>query len=448
MRVHGPYPLRLEGDRLGELLLALYVALLPWEITRLFIPVLRTRYLDTSLSLIDGSRLWTLLPLVLVLPPVVARLAKEPSVPGLPVLAYGTFALGVGLLNSPDRMTAAAEVIRLLFNFLAVIMLAVHLRDGAAVRRVLRWFCLSVDAAALVVYAEFALHRYLWVSELAPSGRYNGPFVDPNTSARYFLVAAIVSVFCSPRRGLLARLGAPLEPLLLLGAMFLTGSRSSLLVAAIVLLAMAFLGDGFRRLVPLLALPAMVVLALLMVAVMPTFAGRLGTFTNPAALLGARTALVNAGFHMFLDHPLIGVGLSGFPVNLLGPYARYQSYYGPELTLSHTSLVTTAAELGAVGLLWFVVLGRHVVRAARRARRHRVSRTLASGAVLGILAIFLQSQSEGRFWEEPLLWALFGLLLALARNSTGATVERAAQGRVILSRPSSAPDVSESVMVR
>ena len=142
---------------------------------------------------------------------------------------------------------------------------------------------------------------------------------------------------------------------------------------------------------------------------LPVLGDRLETFASTDTLLGSRRALIEAGVAMFGDHPLLGVGLAGYGPELLGDYASYQSYYGSTQFRSHTSAVTTVAELGMMGVAALVSVAAVAVRsfvAARAAVAWRAGGREASALLLSVTAVFLASQSEGRFWEEPLLWAL------------------------------------------
>ena len=48
-------------------------------------------------------------------------------------------------------------------------------------------------------------------------------------------------------------------------------------------------------------------------------------FINYLPLDSARRYLVSAGFQMFYDHPIFGVGLGNFPANMLGHYHDFIS---------------------------------------------------------------------------------------------------------------------------
>ena len=129
-------------------------------------------------------------------------------------------------------------------------------------------------------------------------------------------------------------------------------------------------------------------------------------------VIGSRRSLIEAAWQMWLDHPIRGVGLASYDEAILGPYSAYQGYFGAAQSSSHTALMTTLAELGVFGLAAFVVLAIAVLRAVPRRRGVTIEATLAAS----LAVVFVSAQAEGRFWEDPLTWLLFGLLVGVVRR--------------------------------
>ena len=121
-----------------------------------------------------------------------------------------------------------------------------------------------------------------------------------------------------------------------------------------------------------------------------------------------RVYLIDAGWQMFLDHPVAGVGLGGYQHALTTTYSRFLPET-PPATLSHTTAVTLLAEEGLVGVALFggflILLAREVVGAWRR--RTPWSDWIVIPAVL-IPPILAYSQLAGRMLEEPYLWLALG----------------------------------------
>jgi hypothetical protein len=85
-------------------------------------------------------------------------------------------------------------------------------------------------------------------------------------------------------------------------------------------------------------------------------------------------------------------------------------------TLSHTSAVSVLAELGILGALMYVLVGvRTGITAVTAYWRTTApfNRLVIGWLGASLLGILFQSQSEGRFIEEPYLWLLMALLIAM-----------------------------------
>jgi O-antigen ligase len=121
-----------------------------------------------------------------------------------------------------------------------------------------------------------------------------------------------------------------------------------------------------------------------------------------------RSNLVAQGVRITVDNPVAGVGIGGFNreyADRLGIQGR-----DPKRTASHTTPVTVAAETGLVGLalfawllataLWVTLVG------IGRGFTSRVS--LAVG--VSLVAISVHSLSYNAFFEDPMTWALLGLV--------------------------------------
>jgi O-antigen ligase len=133
-----------------------------------------------------------------------------------------------------------------------------------------------------------------------------------------------------------------------------------------------------------------------------------------------RRYLLRAGVAMAIDHPVLGVGVGGYPIELVAEYSGFipsERRSAPTL-LIHTDAVRIAAETGLIGIAaWLALLmaiGLAVRRGAvRRAIPIRLA-ALAAGTV--IVVILVASQFAGRFYTEPYLWLAIGVLLAVGRS--------------------------------
>lgn len=130
---------------------------------------------------------------------------------------------------------------------------------------------------------------------------------------------------------------------------------------------------------------------------------------NPIASTGdtsseARVRLLNLAVTIFTEHPLLGVGPTGFQV--LSP-----RYLGPLLAdrYPHNAVLQLAAEFGLAGVtLFFVIVGL------------AISRRLPPGSTwwsvrIAFLFVLLNSMVSGDILEDRMTWGLL-LLILLARD--------------------------------
>lgn len=123
-----------------------------------------------------------------------------------------------------------------------------------------------------------------------------------------------------------------------------------------------------------------------------------------------RYAYWKVALHAAADHPLAGVGASGFAVE----WARRRTIDEP-VHDAHSLEIETAAELGLVGLALLTALLGAIALAARRA--HGADRLLAAGPI-GALVVWAMHSAIDWDWEMPAL-TLVAVILA------GALVARA-----------------------
>ncbi len=400
---------------------------LPLEITKLWVPFLQTRSeLGGGLpptSVVDAGRLVVALAFaVWVLRPTRPRADVMPSSPlTLPfALLFAVYALST--LYAIDVSAARTESLRLLFSLGGFALVPFFVRDRASLRWTLYAVVFSAMALAAVgVYQEIT-GTFFWNEGLGLFGerRINTTFADPNHFARFLLEGIVVSLalwfFVERRVRLLLLL--PAMALSLLTLVF-TGSRGAWVVGAVALPAMVMALPIERRLrLRMLGAGAatLVVAALAIAAFSPFFTKRVNTFTFGIEASGARPYLVKAGLNMFADHPLTGVGAGGYQTSFEDDYYRYKDpKIKANVTISHTSLVTLMAELGAIGLiaLAFVVVrwAAYVRGLMGRASRDTRAALIALAVISAI--IFFGSQTEGRFLEDPYLWFAAGLAVAV-----------------------------------
>jgi putative inorganic carbon (HCO3(-)) transporter len=295
------------------------------------------------------------------------------------------------------------------------------------------WVALLVSGLVVAVLGGilYVTHVQIWTPNPEVANRMNITFGDPNITARFLTVCACAAVIMfAARQGPVWPAAAAAIACAVVTP--LTFSRSGL-VLFILCVSIAIVVSLDRRRAAAIGVAALIAFVLstglnpetrqraedaaLTAAsvVSGDVAGHhgLGSAGHHQAAIASddnRRYLVAAGMKMALDHPLLGVGFGGYQHALLTTYrgflpARYTD------SVSHTSFVTVIAEQGIVGALLVAAFVIQLAREALAARNRRDAWSLwaAIPAAL-IIPIFLYSQFEGRFFQEPYLWLALGML--------------------------------------
>jgi len=344
------------------------------------------------------------------------------------------------LTRAPGSTNELADVVLYPFVALLVVNLA---RTETDHRNAWIAFLVSGIAIALLLVVLHFTHLAIWRGD--PLGaRTNATFGDPNVAARFLTLSACAGIVLFAGRVRIDKLA--------LGAVVTcaaftasTLSKTSLLVFPVSAAIAAVAGRDRRRAAAVGALALLIFAASVLFtpgasprivrAVNQILGGaniiatQSSTTTtnqqiNQSELDLVRVYLIRAGWQMFLDHPIAGVGVGGYQHSLTTTYKSYLPQ-NPPATLSHTALVTVLAEQGLIGIgllgAFLVLLLREVVKSLRRPTSWR--EWIVTPAVL-FIPIIAFSQVEGRMLEEPYLWLALGLLYsALALEKSMRTVE-------------------------
>ena len=336
-------------------------------------------------------------------------------------LALGSYIIwgAISVIWSINRQQTIVGVARLALLWLlgAAVYDLVKRRDGRLTVP-LAFAVVSSALAGIGVYELLSKH-FIWLGEIYQlSSRINATFIDANIYARFLIIgclATAILMFDTNRAG---RLMGALALALQLAALLGTGSRVGWLTMIIVAVGLATLVPRRAVILPILGVFALSGLSILLNHDLLMRA--LELTQNFWAASTERHYLITSGIQMFTQHPLLGIGLAGFQHAMLTTYA---SLVQNGVSLSHTALITTAAELGIIGLgilaVFFVYLyGR--LPGVRLALRFSSQQFLDTKryyweifAVLAITTIFISAQGEGRFLEDPYLWILTGYLTAV-----------------------------------
>jgi len=330
-------------------------------------------------------------------------------------IIWGAFSV----IWSIDRLQTIVGVARLALLWLlgAAVYDLVKRRDGRITVPV-AFAVVSSALAGIGVYELLSKH-FIWLGEIyQPISRINATFVDANIYARFLLIgclATVILMFYTTRKG---RLIGALAIALQIAALIGTGSRMGWIAMIIVAIGLAILVPRRVVILPILGVSALSGMSILLNHKL--LMRVLELTQNFWAASTERHYLITSGIQIFTQHPLQGIGLGGFQHAMLTTYA---SIVQNGVSISHTALITTAAELGSIGLgilvVFFVALYWRLP-SIRQALRFSSQQFLDTKryyweifAVLAITAIFISAQGEGRFLEDPYLWILTGYLTAV-----------------------------------
>jgi O-antigen ligase len=365
-------------------------------------------------------------------------------------------------IQSANQAEALNKLQGVLFEALLLYLLSSNvIRTPATLRSVL-WMILGAGTFLSLVtvfqavthsywhfYFGFALPDPSFAIGKAVSPRASGPVGDPNYYGQILIVAACVGLvygFRAPKAA--QRLVAFGSVVVISYAILLTYSRGTMLALFLIVVIMAFLRyfKGWQ-------IALLVFLLVGVVAVVPAFRDRIasvssvssatqqtGSDPNADQSTQGRATEMLAATHVFLDHPLLGVGPANFPLY----YRQYAEQIGGEIhdtvaggkdrgaqaqRQAHNMYISQLAELGLVGALAFFAIIVAVVRSLIRTRRACLAdgrsddADLATALLLAVIGylvcgFFLTLAFERYFW---LLLGIAGASTAIALRPTSSS---------------------------
>ena len=326
---------------------------------------------------------------------------------------------------SSDRPIALQQVV---FFYVPFALLFAILREVPWNRQVMvRAF--GVFAALALVFAAVGFWEYsarelllnpkvIANNQVAPYFRVNSLFFDPNIYGRFLAVVMIgLASALLWTRAQRAVLGAALLLAVLWGALVLTLSQSSFaaLLAGLAILAVL----RYRARWTLVTAAAGVVVGLALLVLAP---GVFGLDEGLDEASAGRASLVGGGVRLAADRPLTGWGSGAFSEE----YRRREvASRQKAVSASHTIPITVAAEQGVVGLAVYLAL-----LAAALARLLRGARGVAARAAVAaaFVSLVVHTWLYAAFLEDPMMWALLAIGVALAPNADAEGSEPAGAG--------------------
>lgn len=322
----------------------------------------------------------------------------------------------ISLTTSLQSRTTIMEGMRLLLLFAVGVSVALGADRKKVFDRVFMVIFAMATLTAVIGLAQYLSGNWIWGGGINVSGvrRVNATFVDPNIFARYLIISILGTLLLLLRHEWSLRIGTVLALLIQVAALGVTFSRTGWLT---LLLGLFILVIGtvkhWRTRWSALGLGALGVVALYLI---PSIRSRFETLFTGISALGQREHLIKGGWAMFIEHPLTGVGLGNFQWAIEHPY-HYLVPWSDAVTRSHTSMVTVAAEMGILGIVgMFAFL---LILVGMNLRVTNQMNAFAQAVLISVFVVWLSSQGEGRFFEDPMVWAFWGLSLAMQYKPWG-----------------------------
>ena len=267
-----------------------------------------------------------------------------------------------------------------------------------------------------------------------------GPIGDANFYAQIMVVLLPIAIlrFWAERKGRMRWLGlAAAVPIL--GAIVLTFSRG----AAV---AVAFFGVSLVVLRYMKARHAVIaaIAAIIIVAMLPEYGSRITSLMqmrspglrSADASIQERTTIYLSGFRIFLDHPVLGVGVGQAP-EYLPEYSNYNGHSRLRRKMgAHNMYLESLAETGLLGFCILMTIAGVAVTRLWRVRKywqvrnpeyaHTVTGLLLAIAVFLVTGLFLHLAYARYFW---LLLAMAGAACAVYAPQEQGGEEPATQAR-------------------
>jgi O-antigen ligase len=319
--------------------------------------------------------------------------------------------VGVSLLWTKDVDAGSIEVLAFYIPFTILALAVARLPwSRLGVRVLYAELTLMAVAFAIVGFYQYETRdifqnpKVIYANAYAPFFRVNSVFWDPSVYGRFLVLAAAPSiVLIALRRSLRLSLAAAAAIVAIWLGLLISYSQSSFAALIVVVIGACFVAWRWRALLAVVL--ALAVLAGISVA-QPQVRRSLQNHTTNGLnhATSGRYNLVANGIRIAAHHPVLGVGVGGFK----RAYADRVGLKGkdPKSAASHNTPVTVAAETGIVGLALFAWAIVAFLALAYRRRRRAIP--LIAG--LGIAAVLCHSLFYNAFFEDPMTWALFGLV--------------------------------------
>jgi O-antigen ligase len=374
---------------------------------------------------------------------LLVRLLRRDELPDPPRWLTVPAAVFIGLSSLSLLWTEdlRAGTIQLLFFLLPFAVLTGFVARAALAAWSTRAFAVTVVLLACG-FAAVGLSQ-LWTGELyfardlevanayTSYFRTTSLFADSSVYGRELAAGIVVLVTAL----WLARVSLPLAAAviaLLWTALYFTYSQSSMVALVVAVLAVSIVAaDRLNRRVLVAGTAVAVIVAAVLVVV--------SVHDQPVErATSGRFELVKNTWHVFVDQPVVGVGIGAQP---LASREQKGARQKTERNASHTTPLTVASELGLVGFIAYLALLAAAARALLAVAR--VDRTLGLGLFGVFVLLFVHSLFYSGFFENPVTWGILAVAAAvLATRGAREPLPEASRGSLAGPRPEGAAPAS------
>jgi O-antigen ligase len=390
-------------------------------------------------SIAEDGRLGRLLPLYFVLAAAAAALAWRaargrelrplPPMIAQPAAAFFAFAF-LSLLWADDLEAGANLLVFFTLPFVALLATVARADYPKSVPPALATAAIALASlfAAVGLWQAATHELFFYAPNLAISNantdyfRVTSLFGDPSLYGRHVVlgIGVVLALLAARRQRAWPLIGALA---LMWGGLLFSYSQSSMAALLVVTLALAFItgSQRVRQAVGVLALVAAIA-AVGYVTVKVIDGNSLNQITSD------RTQRVEDAVRVIRDAPVVGVGIGGQPRasrRLAGSDRPTPNF------VSHTTPLTVAAELGAIGLalyVWLLIGGVRLIAAVRR-----LDEALGLALIASFLGLFVHALFYSGFLEDPITWLVLAIgagYLTWTQQRTALTARERARARM------------------
>ena len=276
-------------------------------------------------------------------------------------------------------------------------------------QQILMW----IFSATTLLSVFFVIQSGGFFEEIDPVVRAAGLTEGANTAARYSVVAFVfLNYLRTVERNPILRFVALLGTIVTFFGVFYTVSRTGMILlgTAVVLLILLQTKVKFRFQILVTVAAAFIILISFSSSILSFIQEIAPSITHGTDTMGLRYALWEAGWEMWLDHPVNGVGIGMFPhVLRLYPNATYPIIFARGL-VAHNIYVSVLAETGIIGILLFIAFLVAALSAILRARKHLdpAFRSLANSWLI-VLVVMLIGGLTKTDQTDKVLWLVLGI---------------------------------------